>query len=72
MRQLTVAKLREMLTELPDLALVVISNHDHGYREAFAEVTTMMVDGRDMIEDHGEEYTPEGEYGKRVNCLVVS
>ena len=73
MRELTVAKLRAILAELPDTALVVISNYDHGYRDGYAEATTMMKAGRDMVEDHGDEYTPEGpEFGDRVKCLVIS
>ena len=72
MYKMTVKKLREILSEAEADAIVLISNGDHGYRDAYAEVTTALKeDNYNYIEDHGELYTPEAEYGTRVSVVVI-
>jgi hypothetical protein len=58
---------------VPDDALVVVPGDDHSYREANVHVTTALVGKRGHItEDYGEKSTPEAEYGKRTNVVVVT
>lgn len=72
MHKMTVKKLREILSEAEPDAVVLISNGDHGYRGAYAEVkTALKEDTYNYIEDHGETYTPEAEYGTRVSAVVI-
>lgn len=73
MRPLTVKKLREILNEVPEDAVVLIPNGDHSYRDAYAESTTALKESPyNYTEDHGEKYTPESEYGTRVSVIIIS
>lgn len=57
----------------PDNALVIVPAHDHSYRQARPEVSTVLVDGAGhFTEDYGEELTPESEHGKRVPAIVIA
>ncbi len=67
-----VSDLKRLLQNAPDDALVMVSTNDHGYREAHCEFTTGMMKMRNQwTEDHGEDTTPEAEYGKRLPILLV-
>lgn len=73
MRLMTVKKLREIISEAPEDAFVLVPGHDHSYRDAYAEVTTALKEGPfQFCEDHGEQYTPEAEYGPRVSVVIIS
>lgn len=75
MRQLTVKKLRSILSEAQEDAVVLISNNDHGYRYVYAEIGTALAENLnygEFTEDHGEQYTPEAEFGKRVPAVIIS
>jgi len=73
MRTLTVKALRALLADAPDDAIVMVPAHDHAYRLADAEVTTALQENRySWTEDHGEEMTPEAEYGRRIPIVLVT
>lgn len=76
MRQtiMTVGQLRQQLASIPDAAVIVTPTSDHEYRPAHVDSTTALYDAtaRCWTEDHGEDVTPEADYGKRVPVLVVS
>ena len=61
-----------MLTNADPEAVLLLSVSDHGYREVSITITTALKERRGTwCEDHGEEMTPEAQYGKRVAALVV-
>ena len=72
----TVKQLKELIANLPDDAQVLVPGEDHSYRAASVEATTALREGRGRhsgwTEDHGEELTPEADYGKRMQVVVVT
>ena len=67
-----VKDLKALIENAPDDAVVVVSGHDHGYRECSCMMTTALKEDRySWTEDFGEEKTPEAEYGKRLPVLLV-
>lgn len=67
-----VKDLKTLLENAPDDATVVVSGHDHGYRECSCTMTTALKENwYSWTEDFGEEKTPEAEYGKRLPVLLV-
>lgn len=68
-----VKQLKELLVSVPDEAEVVVPAQDHEYRRAHAiNKTTALFQGSTINEDHGEDSTPESEFGKRQIVLVVA
>lgn len=56
-----------------DEALVVTSSFDHSYRRVTANTgTALMSRSRELSEDFGEDTTPEAEFGKRINVLIIN
>ena len=73
MKALKVKALRALLADAPDDAVVMVPAHDHAYRLADVEVTTALQENRySWTEDHGEEMTPEAEYGRRIPIILVT
>lgn len=73
MRVLTVKKLRDIISEAPEDAIVLIGDGDHSYRSADVSVGSALQEDRySWCEDHGESLTPEADYGKRVHAVIVS
>lgn len=72
MKVLKVADLRVLLTTAPEDALVIIPSGQHEYKPATAEVTTALYDGQCFSEDFGEYVTPQSEYGKRINVVLIA
>lgn len=75
MRQLTVKKLMKFLSEFEEDAVVLIPSDEHMYRYPYLQYTTALEENSSYgiyTEDHGEEFTPESEYGKRVSAVVIS
>lgn len=70
-RVLTVKKLREILSEMEDNAVVLIPSDDHGYRDAYAIAGSALKNQYGYDEDHGEQFTPEAEYGKRIPAVII-
>ncbi len=67
-----VRDLKKLLETAPDDAVVVVSSHDHSYREARCDLTTGLKDGHNRwTEDYGEEDTPQSEYGRGLPILLV-
>lgn len=72
----TVKQLKELIANLPDDAQVLVPGEDHSYRATRVEATTALREGSGRYggwtEDHGEELTPEADYGKRMQVVVVT
>jgi len=70
---LTVKKLRDLLEGLPDDAPVIQSASDHSYRRVTFTPHTALYDAATdaWTEDYGEDETPEEEYGKRIEVVIV-
>lgn len=67
-----VKDLKALIENAPDDAIVVMSGHDHEYRECSCMMTTALKEGKySWTEDFGEEKTPEAQYGKRLPVLLV-
>lgn len=72
MRPLRVRELKSLLEGVPEDALVVTPSFDHSYRDVEAgEATALASHVGSYTEDHGEDITPEAEYGKRIKVFVV-
>lgn len=71
MKPLTVGELKSTLSDLPDDMRVVLEAPDHEYADCRAIRVTALLKGRVLNMDYGEELTPEAEYGKRINVLVM-
>lgn len=68
----TVGDLRKLIDGKPDDMPLVRPAEDHEYRQAYAQVTTALKGrGGAYTEDHGEEVTPEAQWGKRVPVLLI-
>lgn len=69
-------KVRDLLKVLygADLDAVVLTpTHDHGYCEAAVSIGSALEEARGVwTEDHGEEVTPEAQYGRRVPAVIVT
>lgn len=69
---MTVGQLRKLIEGMPDGAKVLAPTRDHSYAEPRASRGTALYDRKaGWTEDHGEESTPEAEYGKRLDVLIV-
>lgn len=67
-----VAKLRELIDEIDDGALLVVPSFDHSYRSPLIyNGTALLEENGNLTEDFGEEMTPESEYGKRIKVLII-
>ena len=73
-KSLTVGDLRRLIAELPDHVPVVVPCNDHGYRVPKAAVGNALFDAlsKKWTEDYGEASTPEAEYGKRIQVLIIN
>ena len=70
---MNVKELRQLLTRLPDDAVIVCPSSDHNYRVATISSDTALKDKHgDWTEDYGEEVTPQKQYGKRLQVLIVT
>lgn len=71
--RMNVGRLKKLLETLPDDVMVLTGTSDHEYTEASVSVTTALNTGKnDWMEDSGEDVTPEADYGKRVQILLVN
>lgn len=70
---MTVGEAQQLLEGYPDDAVLVVPASDHEYREATMEQTTALYDETIGVwtEDHGNALTPESEFGKRKNVVVI-
>lgn len=66
-------QLKELLKDIPDNARILIPSSDHSYLEVDVEYATALYDSktRQWTEDHGEDTTPEADYGKRLWSLIA-
>jgi hypothetical protein len=69
---MSVKQLKELIATAPDNMPVLIPGSDHSYRSCRAEITTALNPcWGTWNEDFGEDSTPEKEYGKRRDVLVI-
>ncbi len=70
---MNIKKLKEEIADLSDDALIIAPSGDHSFRVVQACAATALYDAklRCWSEDHGEEITPEAEYGKRIDVLII-
>jgi hypothetical protein len=62
----------KLLADAPDDAILLVGGDDHSLRECRLVVGTALQEARNQwTEDHGEDVTPEAEYGKRINAIIV-
>lgn len=70
---MTVRELRKLLETAPDDAPVLAPGPDHSYRAVEVHLGTALLEAREQwTEDHGEETTPEAEYGKRIPAVIIT
>lgn len=68
-----VKDLRRIIEGLPDDTVLVVPASDHSFHEVGVCPGTALFDRKSLMwtQDCGEELTPEAEYGKRVNVLII-
>ena len=77
-----VSELKALLENCPDGSPIVIAGEDHSYVEVEVVLTTALLEEGTfegmrkgyrvhITEDHGEQMTPEAEYGERFNVVLV-
>jgi len=70
---MTVRELLERLNSLNPDARVLLPAADHSYRDAAVQVGTALYSRRlGWTEDFGEEDTPESEYGRRLDVVIIA
>ncbi len=70
---MTVGELKKLISEVPDEVKILNPSTDHSLVEVDLVLSTALKsDEWNYTEDYGEEMTPEKDYGKRVQALVVS
>jgi hypothetical protein len=73
---MTVKELKALITDLPDDTPVLVAGSDHEYGDDTIRVGTVMktVYGPSRTcwaEDYGEDLTPEAQWGKRTQALLI-
>ena len=70
---MTLDEFRRLTANSPGILQIVTNGDDRSYWHADAEITTALREGRrQLTEDHGEDTTPEKEYGPREIVIVIS
>lgn len=65
-------QLKQLLADVPDETPIIGHPYDHTYREVRLTVAEALYEGRGRwCVDHGEDVTPEAEYGKRMTAIFV-
>lgn len=69
---MNVGELKKTLENVPDDVPVLTSGRDHSYREVSALVgSALLEDGGTWTEDYGEEMTPEADFGRRLQAVII-
>lgn len=73
MNYLTAGELMELLKDCNPKMPVLVPMGDHQYRRVNGLIGTALHDREsgDWTEDHGEQVTPEADYGKRVPVVLI-
>lgn len=73
MKPITVGKLKSIINGLPDNTPLVTPSPDHSYRFCDIIKDTVLYNSntKQLTEDHGESVTPEAEYGKRIDAIII-
>ena len=67
----TIKKLKEIINKLDDNIILVKHGDDHSYIYAYVNLGTALFNSDEITEDYCEEYTPEKEFGKRKEVLII-
>jgi hypothetical protein len=72
-RHTTLGEFRRLTADLSDDVRILVPAPDHSYDRAQINVgTALFSDDGEITEDYGEEDTPEAQFGKRHNVLVIA
>lgn len=73
MRTYTAGQLKELLAGVTDDTPILKPSSDHGFVPVSGTVESVLHDEKMdyWTEDHGEELTPERQYGKRTRAIVL-
>ena len=70
---ISISTLKKIIADAPDDVMVVVPAADHSYRAAGVELGTALFSmDHGITEDHGEESTPEAQYGERRPALIIT
>jgi len=74
---MTIGQFRLLTKDADDDTPLLIPGSDHSYRDAEATKTTALrekygYNSYGWTEDYGEDMTPEAEYGKRTDVIVLT
>lgn len=69
---MTVGNLKALLKDIPDPVPILIVAPDHSLCWADVVVGTALGRRGEFTQDHGEDCTPESEYGPRFQALIIS
>jgi hypothetical protein len=73
---MNVKELKALIADLPDDTPVLVATRDHEYCSDTIQVGTVL-NGTDRyksafwVEDFGEDQTPEAQWGKRYQALLI-
>lgn len=71
---MTVKDLKEILACAPDDAVILTTNKEQNFRHVKAQLTTGLYDHNTetWAQDYGEGLTPERDFGRRFQIIVIS
>lgn len=71
---MNLGQFRELTKNLPDNTFVFLEGTDHDYRVAHASIGSVLANFKEHVytEDFGEDKTPEAEFGKRIEALILT
>lgn len=69
---MNVGQLKKFLADIPDKVRVVVPGPDHSYDEPCVKTSSALFHPEfGWTEDHGEKLTPEREWGKRQEVVIL-
>ncbi len=66
----TVGELKKLIENIPDNTVILSPADDHNFDRVGLSIGTALYGSHIWTEDHGEA-TPEKEFGKRYDVLIV-
>lgn len=71
-KTLTKEKLLQQIKDLPEQTPIILSSTDHSYVSPDIQIYTALFNNTEIIEDYGEDLTPESSYGIRKTAIIIS
>lgn len=70
---MNLGQFRQLTANLPDTTFVFVSAGDHDLRVGTAEVGTALANFKEhaYTQDFGEDKTPEADFGKRIQAVII-